>query len=545
MKHSKIVRIPDGAIIYGSGYVYVNVSSKYDPLVKYTRTVRQCIGKNIDGKSMYANKIYSALFEKNLFSEAPKKSDTISVGIHLLISQISEISHLDRALVNAFDEDEARLIKDLATFLLVSETSAFQHFPAFGYSNALFSDKTFSDSYISKFLQDKIRPTQIQGFQTEWADCNRGSGKAYLCYDSTNINCVSEGVELAQMGHAKDDATKPQVNVEYVVRQEDGLPLIYKDYPGSIVDITEASDMIETIQSLGYQDITVICDRGYISQENMESFDKAGINFLMMLRSNLKVNKKMIEKYGAKIRLRSEKFIPEHDLYGMTVRHRINNKGACRYFHIFWDQVSGEKIRKNIMRKVESIANELNKKVSKNRSLSEKDEKNYSKYFIIELEPQSRIVKSFQHSHLAIDKEVSAAGFFILISSEEMTCKEALDAYSKRDCVEKSFRALKTNIGMDTIRAHSDECAGGRLFVSFVASIMRAFIFHGLKELRIKDRKNFTVPASIQELKKIEVFRDCKTEKYSRRYKLTAKQKKIYAAFDLNESDVDEISKLF
>ena len=66
-----------------------------------------------------------------------------------------------------------------------------------------------------------------------------------------------------------------------MVRQGDGLPLIYKDYPGFIVDVTQCSDMIETLQSLGYQDIVAICDRGYISKENLASFDNAGIGFLL------------------------------------------------------------------------------------------------------------------------------------------------------------------------------------------------------------------------------------------------------------------------
>ena len=63
------------------------------------------------------------------------------------------------------------------------------------------------------------------------------------------------------------------------------MPLIYKDYPGSIVDVTQCSDMIETIQALGYQDIVAICDRGYISKNNLVEFDDAGIGFLLLLKA--------------------------------------------------------------------------------------------------------------------------------------------------------------------------------------------------------------------------------------------------------------------
>lgn len=68
---------------------------------------------------------------------------------------------------------------------------------------------------------------RIRCFLEAWSQKHQESGKAYLCYDSSNINSVAKGVDLAQMGHAKDDPTKPQVNLEYVIRQEDGLPLLY------------------------------------------------------------------------------------------------------------------------------------------------------------------------------------------------------------------------------------------------------------------------------------------------------------------------------
>jgi hypothetical protein len=541
-KNNNLVDIPAGSFIYANGYVYVNISSEYDPAVKYTKSTRRCIGKSLDGKRMYANGIYTTLFDKDSLPDAPEKSDSVSVGMHLLIAQIAQSCGLNGALADAFSDDDVKLIKDMASFMLITESDVFQHYPTFGYFNAIFSKEIRSDSTICRFLHGAIRPTQIQKFLDKWADNNRGSGKAYLCYDSTNINCVAEGVDLAQMGHAKDDARKPQINIEYVVRQEDGLPLIYKDYPGSIVDITQASDMIATINSLGYQDVTAICDRGYISTENIEAFDNAGIHFLMMIRGGLNVHKELIEKYGKKIRLRSEQFIPEHDLYGITVKHRLFGKGASRFFHIFGDQLSGDKGRKSIMREVALIAKDLDIRVAKGKIVSENEEKNFSKRFYLEIDPVTRVLISYKQNNSKIDKEVSCEGFFILVSSEGMTCLDAINAYSKRDCVEKCFRALKTNIGMNAIRAHSNECAEGRLFIAFVASIMRAVIFHGLNDLRTKDRKNFTVPSVIRELEKIEVLRDYKTQKYSRRYKLTARQKKIYAAFALHESMVDEFS---
>ena len=533
----RIVDIPKGGIIYRSGYVYVNISSQYDASVKYTRSVRKCVGKSVDGKSMHPNRIYDSLYG---CADAPTRSDALSVGTHLLIQQVCQQSKLDESLSEAFPEDTVKQIKDMASFMLVTESDAFQHYPSYAFSNALFSREIRSDSSLCRFLRQEFEPSRIRRFLDAWSTKHRGSGKAYLCYDSTNINSVAEGVELAQMGHAKDDPTKPQVNLEYVVRQEDGLPLLYKDYPGSITDVTEGSDMIADIYALGYENITLVCDRGYVSRENIMLLDKNNLNFLIMLRMSSKISRELVIRHGKAIRLHSEYYLPERDTYAMTVSQELY--GAERYFHIFWNHAGAEKGRRNIMKEVERMEAELARLQTKSGKLNAGQIRVFSRWFTLDVEQDSGALRSYQRDYKKIDAAVDGEGFFILLSSERLSCAEAADAYSKRDCVEKTFRALKSSLGMDTIRAHSDETAQSRLFLAFIASIIRSVIFFGLKALRLEDRKNFTVPAVIRELAKVEVLRDDKTLKYFRRYKLTAKQKKTLAAFSLQESHVDALA---
>lgn len=542
-RQNMVVDVPEGSLFYGNGYVYFNIESSYDPDVKYTRSKRLCIGKNIDRKTMYANKNYFALFAKDSMPDSPEKSDSVAVGMPLFLKKAACDSGLGPSLHAVFNPDEASLILDLAAYAFVEETDAFQHYPAYGFHNALLSESIVSDSTISRFLREVIKPSATQRFLDEWSEQNAGEGRAYLCYDSTNINCVADGVSLAEMGHAKDDPGKPQVNLEYVVRQEDGLPLIYKDYPGSIVDVTQCSDMVETIKSLGYRDIMVICDRGYISKDNLADFDNADIGFLLLLKAG-DSTRNLIAKYGKKIRLRSDAYMEEHDLYGMSVRHRLfGNSGPCRYLHVIWSQEIADKGRRTIMKAVSEIEKSLAKMDEKGTHLSVPKEKEYGKYFNIEIFPRTRKIKSYERDNKAIDAAIELEGFHILASSDEMTCGEAVDAYSKRDCVEKTFRALKTGTGMDALRGHSNANVDGRFFILFIASILRAVMFHSSMNLRKKDRKNYTVSAIVKELNKIEAVIDYKTGRYSRRYKLTAKQKAILSCLALSEKDVDEFAQ--
>ena len=545
-KQKAIVSFPENALLYPNGYVYVNVSSAYDPSVKYTRSQRKCIGKNIDGKTMYANDIYTSLFLREDLPDAPERSDVLSMGALVMMKWAVSSSGLDTALLSVFRDDEASLILDLAAYAMTEHTDAFQHYPSYGYHHALFSENVVSDSTISRFFRETIRPSATQQFLDEWSDQNRGSGKdkAYLCYDSTNVNNVAQGVTLSEKGHAKDDPSKPQINLEYVVRQEDGLPLIYKNYPGSIVDIVACSDMVELIQSLGYKDVIAICDRGYISKDNIQAFDEAGIGFLMLLKS-CDATKKLIETYGKKIRLRSDMYMEEHDLYGMTVRHRLfGNTGPCRFLHITWSQEIADKERRNVMKSVSAIEHMLERMMKRGIQLSKQKAKEYGKYFDIRIAPRTRKILSYERNGKAIDAAIAQEGFHVLVSSDEMTCSEAVEAYAKRDCVEKCFRSLKSHTGMEALRGHSNASVDGRFFILFVASIMRAVLFHTTRTLRASDRKHYTISAIVKELNKIEAVIDYKTHRYSRRYKLTARQKKILACAHLSETDVDQLAEV-
>ena len=67
-------------------------------------------------------------------------------------------------------------------------------------------------------------------------------------------------------------------------------------------------------------------------------------------------------------------------------------------------------------------------------------------------------------------------GMYVLVSSEKITAQQAIDAYSKRDCVEKMFEALKSHMGMDKIGVSSEEAMHGKGLVWFVASILYSLL---------------------------------------------------------------------
>lgn len=78
-----------------------------------------------------------------------------------------------------------------------------------------------------------------------------------------------------------------------------------------------------------------------------------------------------------------------------------------------------------------------------------------------------------------IDEEIALCGYFVIITSEKI---DALDLYKSRDASEKLFREDKTFLGNRTMRCQSNEALYAKIFIEFVALIIRNRIHLLLKE---------------------------------------------------------------
>jgi hypothetical protein len=109
-----------------------------------------------------------------------------------------------------------------------------------------------------------------------------------------------------------------------------------------------------------------------------------------------------------------------------------------------------------------------------------------------------------------IERENSLSGYFCIITSEKMTANEALNLYKSRDASEKLFRGDKSYLGDKNLRIYGDSAADSKIFIEFIALIIRNRIYSYLKdEMRKLDKRPdfMTVPAALKELEKIEMVR--------------------------------------
>ena len=576
--------MPRGSYLRNKFYVYVNTSNKYVPSSEkkdggrgYTGHESVCIGviqnpDNPEIRKFYANARYHELFLAEELPEPPRFADSLSVGLHCWIAEASTQCGLAEDLAVSFGEGAAALILDLCSYMLSRESAVMQHVPFWARDHVLFSEDVPDDTYLGRFLKSSLSIPKIALFREKWAVRNIGDGKVYLCYDSTNVNSQADGVFIVQKGHAKDDPSLYQVNTDYVVRQSDGLPLTYLHSPGSVTDIAQAQEMIRFMDGLkksaGVESVSLclICDRGYISGKNLRHMDKAGIGYILMLRTTFGLYDQLAESVID--RIKSYKYELQtadgDERYGITHECTLYEDGPTCYAQIMW---SNERYLSRRSEAINTVRAEREKleafiSASEGKSFLPKALEWVPPYFKLVTTPgvpiteerkkrgrgkgtktvilETITVTGYEDDETAINRFYQKAGIVILVTSDRLTAQETVEAYSKRDCVEKTFQALKSHLGMDKIGVTTEEAMHGKGLVWFVASILHALMFSKTAPLRLTDRKHYTVPAMIEELEAIKADKDLKNNNRKRRYKLTRRQQNILKGWGIDEAYIDE-----
>jgi hypothetical protein len=100
--------------------------------------------------------------------------------------------------------------------------------------------------------------------------------------------------------------------------------------------------------------------------------------------------------------------------------------------------------------------------------------------------------------------------------------------------------ALKSFLGMDKIGTQTDESIHAKSLIWVVAAILHSLLFTGSKDLRVSDRKTFTVPSVVDLLEEINSDKNLMTSQYERRYKPNRKQSDILKALGISTTDIDD-----
>ena len=232
--------------------------------------------------------------------------------------------------------------------------------------------------------------------------------------------------------------------------------------------------------------------------------------------------------------------IRDYKVSGITVKRQLYPSDEKeRYFHIFYNDRKKSSEHEAIEAKIDRMAECLHKHEGTKYEIKGGG---FAKYFDLIYYNKGKKDEKFMYGrelHDVINEEIRLCGYFVIITSEKMTAAQALDLYKSRDVSEKLFRGDKSYLGNKSFRVHTSESVHAKIFIEFVALIIRSRFYTCLKEQMQKGgKKNYmTVPAAIRELEKIELIRQS-DHGYRMDYAVTATQKEILKAFNMTAANV-------
>lgn len=542
MYYNETVKVPDltGKINImkkgKSSYVRYLLETRYVPEKKYAIPKFTIIGKLSDEPNMmFPNENYVRYFGAEEFSEEAQseRSGCLKSGAFMVLSELTRELNLKKVLKQRFDDKEASLILDLAFYSIITEGNQAQYYPDYAYNHPLMTEnmKIYRDSKISDFLSS-VDYNQIQGFLDDW-NCNHDHvERIYISYDSTNKNCQAGNIDMVEFGHPKVDKGLPIVNIAMAYDINNEMPLFYEEYPGSIVDVSQLRYMVEKASGYGYKNIGFILDRGYFSRANINDMDKAEYPFIIMVKGQKKLVREIIIDCKGSFEDDRKSLIRPHRCYGKTiVRKLYPSDSKDRYFHLYFSHEKAAAERSAFEDRIEEMQKYLDSLSGEKVTIAEK----YKKYFYLEYHNDGTFVCASEKTS-AIEEEISLFGYYCIISSEPMTAEEALTIYKSRDASEKLFRGDKSYLGGAAVRVHSSKSMSAKLFIEFIALILRNRMYKKLKKEQeaLKKRLNYmNVPASIRELEKIELMR-CHQGNYILDHAPTKTQKTILKSFGID-----------
>ena len=215
-----------------------------------------------------------------------------------------------------------------------------------------------------------------------------------------------------------------------------------------------------------------------------------------MLKKDFTLHKKLIGMYAEKLKA-IEYYIPSCNKFAITHKGEWCNR-RIRYFHVIWNHNREPYDRDAFLKKFNTQSVELKKIVDERIRISKREVNMYETYFNLtyqldgvikskkaeEKDKEGYRVSEVKRKDSVINKALQECAFCVIMSSIEMTPEEAIEAYRKRDTIEKVFRTLKSRLDMDSIRVHSNESIRSKMLIWFVAAVLYLNFFSKTENLR-------------------------------------------------------------
>jgi transposase len=277
---------------------------------------------------------------------------------------------------------------------------------------------------------------------------------------------------------------------------------------GNIPDVKTLRKLLADMNTLGYEKIKVVLDRGFFSAANINDLYRRHMKFLIAAKLSLKWVQAHLETARDKMRDWTH-YNQDYQLYTYALpitwdyvqdrpyRGDMLKADHRMYLHLYYSPDRALEDEKAFNSRLDNLQAEL-----QSGQRHPDHEKQYAQYFEVKTTPVrgTKVVAKEE----AIADAKRNYGYFALLSNEIKDPEEALSTYRNRDLVEKAFENLKERLNLRRLAVSSEQSLDGKLFVQFIALIFLSYISQKMQKNNIY--KDYTMQEVLDELDMIECF---------------------------------------
>ena len=398
-----------------------------------------------------------------------------------------------------------RQILSLAYYLILEDRNPLSRFPRWASIHRHPYGEVISSQRSSELLASITEGARQRFFQLQG---KRRIEREYLAYDSTSLSSYSKSLRQVRYGHNKERDPLEQINLALLFGEQSRLPFYYRKLTGNIPDVKTLKKLLADMNTLGYEKIKVILDRGFFSADNINDMYRHHMKFLIAARLSLKIVQTNLDAVRDKMRNWSH-YHQDYQLYAFTlpvtwdyVQDRPYKGDTIKadrrmYLHLYYSPDRALEDEKAFNSRLVNLQREL-----ESGQRHPDHEKQYAKYFEVRSTPV-RGTKVMAKED-AIMEAKRNYGYFAMMSNEIKDPVEAFSIYRNKDLVEKAFENLKDRLNLRRLAVSSEQSLDGKLFVQFIALIYLSYITRKMQEINLF--KDYTMQEVLDGLDLIEFF---------------------------------------
>ncbi len=305
-----------------------------------------------------------------------------------------------------------------------------------------------------------------------------------LSFDATEIATEADSISYAQYGKGKEGGYQRQVGLTLLVGHRTGLPVLFRLLPGQITDMSTVPDLLFRFEEItdNLKIFASILDRGYDTLDNIQRFKDANSNVIIALKMDARWVRDAMEQAMSSL-WEAKNRMPGHDCWGYTVPcHPPFKDGKDRevYVQVYRSDKKSHAEHEAFYDALEKYEKDwMLWRPGKSDAACPLLKSPLLKFFRA---PGTPGETPLQQDFDAIDRKTRYFGFFCNVTTMPCRAQDALISYRTRDLIEKTFKAGKTDIDMDTVRSHHDDTLEGRFIVSFFAMTILSQLRRAMRE---------------------------------------------------------------